>query len=754
MNLVRSIENQLCQILTLAAGNYIHYWKEPIKFRSHDELLKPVEWQAKLEMMEAQVLHYSSFRDFSRHMQSLDLNRFFIHIAHADQVIHKVVLNLKRMKDANYCSDTFNILVLEKQREAVARLVGISLDDVMTFSVELARFYLREGDLSIHQARTFLAVCYDFLSTMELDLSAFRDSYGYHSAEGIWYTHVRTREGILSAIMYATRAIAYLLDIATVSFCGAHLEPFDEVYFDRVSPTSHYRIPCDAHGSVIDLQPRIFQCLEGFLQGRPVWAFSTGAPSVELFNKPLYLSTTPDEFANVWGPMWRSVSPRDNEITLRYMVSPGFIIPWRRTPGQPTLLPNEVHCHWTKDSYDIDSIFAQTVYGNINRLLIGAHLTLLQNLSCRPSKQDFYSIMSRKLALKDLGFEHGSWTIGSVNVSAAVSTSALLPVGISTTFGTTITKKPQKSLRDLLCTVMAAEPRSVVIQYLDEYCGVEISACTGHSRRIRFCKVLGSQTIREYLQYRVQWSSAEKRDYFSALSKSDSKSALDFLYRHGSDEQKKNYDTALKLSIAALAETRVKGGHLRALWALEGKAYIISFKVSNHKWAGLLTDTLTTCSLVIVAQTCLECSTTVTRHRPEVPVGKPTVFETSLVINSEARLPGGLNILRDSPKRLSEGQIFRRLKEGDTFDIKDHGRVRVLRTPVDVTGRSIGVFVELIKTFIPAGRQSVKNFFLKVRGKDQLDPFHREYKADARDQDQSWFFIFVVSDPRQPGPWR
>jgi hypothetical protein len=742
-------------MLTLNAGTYVQHWREPVKFKAHDELLKPVEWQAKLEILEAQVLDHSSFRDFPRHMRALELNRFFVHIAGAHRVIYKVTSNLKRMKQANYCSETFNIMVLEKQRPNVARLVGISLNSVTVFSDKVANLLLREGNLSLHQARAFLRSCYDFLLAIDLDIPAFQDSYGYYSAGNIWYSYVRSREAVLSAIMYATRVIGYLLDIATVSFCGAHLEPFDEVYFDKISPISHYRLPCDAQCAAIDLQLRTFQCLEGFLQGRQVWVFSsTEVDYTDVFpNKPLYLSTTPDEFANVWGPMWKSTSPRDLGTTLRYMVSPGFIIPWSRTPGQPALLPNEVHCHWTKDSYYIDSILSQTIHGRIERLLIGAHSTLLKNRSCRPNKRDFFSIMSRKMALKDLGFKHGSWAIGPVNVSAAVNTSALLPVSITGTVGTTITKKPQKSLRELLCTAIVADPDDVVIQYLNEYCGVEISACTGHARRIPFSQVLGSQTMREYLHLRVQWSSSDRDKYFRALQKPNSKSAVYCLYLHGSDDQKKNYDVALKLSIAALAETRVKSSQLRALWALDGRAYIVSFKMSDHEWAGLLTDTLTTCSLVIVNQTCLECSTTVTRHRPEVPIGKPTVFETTLVINPEARLPPGLEILRNSPNRLSELQISSRLRKGDTFDIKDHGRVRVLRTPVDATGRSIGVFVELIKTFIPAKRQSVKNFFLKVRGRDQLDTFHHEYKDNSRDRDQSWFFVFVVSDPRQPGPW-
>lgn len=297
---------------------------------------------------------------------------------------------------------------------------------------------------------------------------------------------------------------------------------------------------------------------------------------------------------------------------------------------------------------------------------------------------------------------------------------------------------------------MVADPRDVVLDYLDEYCGVEISACTGHARRTPLSKVLGSQTMQEYLYRRVQWSSSDKSKYFRALQKTDSGLAVDDLYRDGSDDQKKNYDAALKLSMAALAETRVKSGHLRALWAWNGRAYIISFRVSDHEWAGLLTDTLTTCSLAIVSQTCLECATAVTHHRPEVPIGKPTVFETTLVINPEARLPAGL---QNSPGCLSERQISRRLREGDTFDIKDHGRVRVLRTPIDARGRPIGVFVKLIKTFIPAGRQSVKNFFLKLRRRDGLDTFHREYRDDVRDRNESWFYVFVVSDPRQSGPW-
>src|SRR6266536_1483222 len=105
-------------------------WKEPVKFAPHDEVLKPIEWQAKLEILEAQVLDHSSYRDFPWHMRMLELDRFFIHIAEAHRVIYKVASNLQRMKQANYCSETFNIVVLEKQRLNVARLVGISLTSV------------------------------------------------------------------------------------------------------------------------------------------------------------------------------------------------------------------------------------------------------------------------------------------------------------------------------------------------------------------------------------------------------------------------------------------------------------------------------------------------------------------------------------------------------------------------------------------------------------------------------------------------
>ncbi len=296
---------------------------------------------------------------------------------------------------------------------------------------------------------------------------------------------------------------------------------------------------------------------------------------------------------------------------------------------------------------------------------------------------------------------------------------------------------------------MVAEPREH-FPYLNEYFGVEISACTGNARRVTLANVLSSQTMREYLHLRVQWSSSERDSYFRALQKPNSASAVYYLYYHGSEDQKKNYDSALKLSIAGLADTRVKSSHLRALWAWDGKAYIVYFRLSDHKWAGLLTDTLTTCSLAIVNQTCLECSTRETRHLPTVPIGVPTVFETSLVINPDARLPIRLETIR-AGSRLSEGQISRCLREGDTFDIKDHGRVRVLRTPIDPAGRSIGVFVEFVKTFIPAGRQTVKNFFQKVARRDLLDTFHREYKNDKQDKDQSWFYVFVVSNSRELG---
>jgi hypothetical protein len=54
------------------------------------------------------------------------------------------------------------------------------------------------------------------------------------------------------------QVIGYLLDMATVSFCSVYLESFGEIYFDTVSPTSYYRLPCDAHRAAIDPQLRTF----------------------------------------------------------------------------------------------------------------------------------------------------------------------------------------------------------------------------------------------------------------------------------------------------------------------------------------------------------------------------------------------------------------------------------------------------------------------------------------------------------------
>lgn len=104
------------------------------------------------------------------------------------------------------------------------------------------------------------------------------------------------------------RAISHSLDLAVISYCGAHLEGFDQRYLGhQFQSLSIFSTIFRDFGPCPTLQRRTLKCLDGFLEGEQVWVLHThGPPPNPLASQPLYLRTTIEAFADIWGPVWKS----------------------------------------------------------------------------------------------------------------------------------------------------------------------------------------------------------------------------------------------------------------------------------------------------------------------------------------------------------------------------------------------------------------------------------------------------------------
>ena len=145
---------------------------------------------------------------------------------------------------------------------------------------------------------------------------------------------------------------AYILDLATILYCG-----------DHTFSTFTIGLPCSEERSPfcgkIELSPdavcspeRFCGCMENFWNGHEVWIlrinFSTDAPG-RIVVGPSYLRTNIETLSDAWGPAW-SVSPySEDDACLRitqYNIGKGSVIPWEVTEAHQIDLRGARLCHW------------------------------------------------------------------------------------------------------------------------------------------------------------------------------------------------------------------------------------------------------------------------------------------------------------------------------------------------------------------------------------------------------------------------
>lgn len=576
-----------------------------------------------------------------------------LHLFHLCKIMFSVYLNLMRLKLGRYCADFISLLVQDPDRpEHVAKLVPLPLSKVRQLTQAFSyacrqKGYHPTGDFNLNRECDDILVLLGILSTH----NKFRHSEPQSpSAIYMWYCVVHT------------------LDLAVLSYSGAHIENFDDTYLEVRKES--FEIPREflvlgefeqpqgigqpMFVPPVTLRRRSLQCLDNFLH-RDVWVFHTKPENVT-GNGKLYLQTDVRTLADIWGPLWASCRKSKPGEIYEFNVGNGTILPWSNNPDQQEhAIPSvgEIFCHWVSWREPLANIkllqknLVKRFFHLGDSLLIGASpnsiLNLKSNSGCQRSLVDIKQDLSYIHALNRLKTARREMVKDSQTFGVTAG-----GLGVTASATKTYKRREGQTWKDALAEDWR-DLEFVNPVYLEYYVGLEISLCTRNARRIRLLDVLGTKTMALYLKGRDfrwgKWGEHLEKKYFRAL-----KSPEDFYKLWKVRKYRETVGKAISRCIDALAETGVDEltGALDALWVVEAttqpmresgevasttqkvprapvdesqsgsgsessddevtftEEYIMSLFRSEHTWTRFLKDTRDTMTMAVVEDNCLE----------------------------------------------------------------------------------------------------------------------------------------------------
>ena len=605
-----------------------------------------------------------------RHFSPRDHPEWSHDLLECRNILVRSIASVRRMQDAKYCNGTFNLLVVDSDRESIARLLPLEITTLYSLFEAFESACKRLGESYHYMGREIqiristmdlTSRCQDLLK--QLGLAEFKPL----DPPVLW------------------RRVVHVLDLALLSYAGAHLEAFDEKYTGQKFQAFHLSdfntsLQAPAHDEEasqpldILLRRRRLQCLDEFLGHQEVWVFHLEPKETHSRKESrLLLSTRIKPLHEVWGPVWKSSKRSNQKSIYEYNIGNGVIVPWRQpglTTGSGTVRveTGERFCHWiSSKTYDAADIqlhqqgVLEPFFDGTEILLIGAPETGSStskpacDIACRGPNLRVNS--SCALSFADLTrIKHVLWTKGALRVprtrrprrvkesqSVQVQASAMGFASLANT--TTYKRRVGHSMKD----VLVERWRNGVWNpaELASYGGVEVSLCSKHARRRRLLDILGSQTIRKYLSsIPYRWYSEKcKEDYFQALS--DPKA----FYRFWKYNRKyrESVGEAISICLDALQETGVneENHELSALWVenydedkeADGEAgngfgedsilgkdqceiiyddfaaaeeWIVKLFKSEHTWTEFLQDSSTCLTVAIMDSACLTLDSSTT----------------------------------------------------------------------------------------------------------------------------------------------
>ena len=690
----------------------------------HDRaLVNPTAWLKRLHKLEAEVVVNSTLDELIDGPPH-SIRTLAELVSHNLNILKGAMENLKRMQQADFCVDAINLVTINWARPNVANLVPITERSILSLISRFQDFLGSSGETW----PTFVEHCARFLKSIGLRISFFErvldEDFLLDLPETDHY------DALKAAVDYCSTAVAKIIDIAVISYCGAHVKRFDMDYLEE--SIDGWYLPCDPWETTITLRRRSLKCLSEYFYGRKVWVFEVSPEYARRSSIPLYLATPIEEFADIWGPVWKTVSHENSNVVIRYNAGVGYIIPWPEPRDDLELQQGEIFCHWTSNVDDLRGVrtFPDITVHPYTRIVIGASVELSENnRRCRTDPEDRAEKLYYKGLARRLGASHAySYRDGrTVQVNAGHN-------GFGLSLGQSYKRMEGVRLRDEIIVAWANQPQHRDHRSLKNLYGVEVSICTENARRRSLAQILCSTTMRNFLEFRVDWSQSTKRLYFSTLESGNTEQFMRCLRDR---RYSKSFTNAVTLSFEALKNTgNDRNQTLSAFWvSKDGEERSILYPYNTHKWTGLLADSPDTCTVAVATEDCLTLGR-IGLHCQDNhhPPAEDSVLQTAMVINQMDPLPGWR----------SRERAVAQMRKGDVFELRDHGCFEVIRP----LGNGDGLLVFWSK---PRFQMKMdKQIFKRGRIKVPIDAAHYEllrYK-DFEEKPQ-WIPVHVVSSRRR-----
>jgi protein tyrosine phosphatase len=592
-------------------------------------------------------------------------------------VLFIVLENLARLQRAKVVESYITILAANEDRPNVAKFVKIHVKDVG----ELANSFTDQISLLCREvnniAGTLSGLIQNTIKLLTESCELFSEALD-----------CRPFESPLTAL-YST---VCFLDLAVLAYAGAHTEAFD----NTGNAEQHFDIPesmtAKLRGRSV-LRRYSTSCLQQFLRDQQVWVFHKKSFSVD---SPVYVSAEIEEFADIWGPVWRVQDERNSAVTQHYDLGNGLIVPWEYDATLHAKLDqDEQLCHWIakkspwkvlqKESRVSDERVTSTspslAINPNTRLLIGArqHRNHMVWSACRCDIKNIEEELRGLNRLQQLGTNRSYAYVDSRAFSLACGSSGV-------TVGGSITTKRAKGVYfgEAFLNLWEKQPGLRNPRYLANLWGVAISLCTMNAERISVFELLDVPSMRRFLE-QYPWSASGGKDEFLQTLRTGGLEGLEALCNLWTDNGEELGKVLLAcfqiLSCTGLDVDRQEFG---ALWippdTLLPKRVLL--KPSEHSWIKFLRDTEVSFTVAVMVEECLGAKFGHHRRRCGKIEG-PSALQTSICVNDGIE-PSSQLIRRQITPHERESQKWAwqwdvsRLETGAGFPVGAQGRLKTI----------------------------------------------------------------------------
>ncbi|KUJ07222.1 uncharacterized protein LY89DRAFT_743224 [Mollisia scopiformis] len=648
--------------------------------------------------------------------------------------------NVSQLRRSNFCRQQLNFLQLDRSRPNVAILRPIDLVTLLSLlrAIDRSCGIYREKEVqeshldNIHKCLSSLdLLCGDFFAgAFSLDESLFPGDHAY--------TLLRT------------------LDLIIVSYAGAHVSQFDQCCRKKLNPSDRIGIlspapdECARRGIVV--HRRTFLCLDGFLGGCEAWVFHD-FEACQPNSTKLYLRTRPESFADIWGPMWKIVGPDREKSTIRYDLENGSIIMADQADTitlypsvDPIVREDEDLSHWISDrqlrSMACNRPSICKPFSHAANLLVGAsnRFSLRDNTkACHCTSARANNSLRKDGFICPFGATRTRRRVDSEAVGINIGGGALGP-GVSYAMTTKVI--PGRSWKEAFIKRWTLERTARNVHGLSRYCGIEMSYCTYHSRRVRIIDLFGTKTISSLVQAIDPVEDGSTKDEIYGALKDDPESLV-ALYKQPTTRKGVGDLVARCLDLLSLTGTTLEDdAPLSALWVIDQVENIVEFPRRYYRWCGLVQDCRDNCAFVVLEERCLIsefrrlCQNS-SSSDSALPIDVyPPILETALVINDRKTLPQGMRLKVTVGEKRSLWWNVRKLEKG-SFSVGPHGSLEVVGP---LSSR------EVLMNWNGAtfGASTMKYLTRRVLRKDP-DKYHNERMFDELDAEQASMPTFITS---------